>query len=142
MDILLLPVTEVDKPRYRSMMQKYLNSRDPFIDDSAFKGIAVACPLAPKIAVGKEISNVYLCLPELPDDVTGMDSIALVNSVVANYAGAGPGRLPTRSAATWITISIYMLASSAEQLKEIRTIKTVVDEGAPPMIHFSIYNQF
>ena len=142
MDILLLPVTEVDKERYRSMMQKYLNNRDPFINDSAFKGIAIASPLAPKVAVGKEIANVYLCLPELPDDITGTDSVALVNSVVANYAGAGPGNLSTRSAMNWTGVAIYMLASSAEQLKEIRTIKTVVDEGAPPMIHFSIYNQF
>ena len=142
MDILLLPVTEVDKERYRSMMQKYLNSRDPFINDSAFKGIAIASPLAPKVAIGKEIANVYLCLPELPDDVTGMDSVGLVNSVVAAYAGNGPGRLPTKSSGPWIGIALYMLESSATQLNEIRTIRTVVDEGAPPMIHFSIYNQF
>lgn len=142
MDILLLPVTEVDKEQYRSMMQKYINSRDPFINDSAFKGIAVASLLAPEAALNKEIANVYLCLPELPDDITGMDSVALVHSVVAAYAGGGPGVLPTKSAGQWVCISSYMLESSATQLNEIRTIRTVVDEGAPPMIHFSIYNQF
>lgn len=142
MDILLLPVTEVDKGRYRSMMQKYINNRDPFISDSAFKGIAVASPLAPKVALGKPIGNVYLCLPELPEDVTGMDSVALVHSVVSAYAGGGTGCLPTESSGPWIGIALYMLESSATQLNEIRTIRTVVDEGAPPMIHFSIYNQF
>jgi len=142
MDILLLPSSAVDSSSYRAMMQKYLGNPHPFISESSFSGIAVASPISPSVAVGKDVENIYLCLPELPHEVTGMDAIAIVNSVMVSFALGLPSPIASKISATWAALALYMITSSSEQLKEIRTVKTVVDEGAPPMIHFSIFNQF